>query len=83
MVRHIVYSRVLILPSATGYHRIMPDPLDDFGTAYHELLEASDDVVDEIAARNLHGQKTAADRARVKAARAIQQARESERRRSR
>jgi hypothetical protein len=43
---------------------------------YRELLDASDAVVDEIAARNLHGQKIAADRARVKAARAIHQARE-------
>ena len=66
-----------------GYHQTMPDPLDDFGKAYHELLDASGVVVDEIAAQRLHGQKTDADRARVKAARAIQQQRESERRRSR
>ena len=60
----------------------MPYQLDDFGKAYHELLDATDSVIDELAARSLHGQKNDADRVRVKAARAIQQQRESERRRS-
>ena len=59
----------------------MSEPIDDFGLAYHELLDAPDDVVNGIAARRLYWQKIDADRARVKAARAIQQMRESERRR--
>jgi hypothetical protein len=61
---------------------IMPDPLDDFGKAYHELLDAPDEVVGEIAARHLGTERTA-DKARIKAARAIQKMRESERRMAR
>ncbi len=61
---------------------VIAPPPDDFGRAYHELLDASDEVIDEIV-RRLQAQTNASDRVRVKAARAIQQMRESERRRSR
>ena len=55
----------------------MPQPLDDFGKAYHELLDAPDEVIDELAAKILRSQS---ERARIKAARTIQQQRETERR---
>jgi hypothetical protein len=64
----------------------MPDPLDDFGKAYRELLDAPDGVIGEIAAPHLRDARTRGrfvdDAPRIKAARAIQQQRESERRRS-
>ena len=53
--------------------RSNPEPQGEFGQAYQELLEASGTDLAAIAAKSLRS----SDRARVKAARAILQAREN------
>jgi hypothetical protein len=64
----------------------MPDPLDNFGEAYRELLDASDDAIEELASQSFREppsdkrrQIVVEDKARIKAARVIQQQREAER----